>query len=154
MRVNCWFIFHKNSKISTILPSFWPHFVIWAKIDYWIEVRQRGLTYWHQKNFQITLTLFSRLGSTRARARRARRARLQDIFLAWSKSEGNFDFEPSDSWPQNYKKVGNRHQESLSSLLLDLLRVIFRIPMSLSHPEPPNLPSFWPLSPKRKVRST
>ena len=114
----------RNCKISTILPSFWPHFVIWAKIDYWIEVRQRGLTYWHQKNFQITLTLFSRLGFTRARARRARRARLQDIFLAWSKSEGNFDFEPSDSWPQNYKKVGNRHLESLSFLFVDLLRII------------------------------
>ena len=28
---------------------------------------------------------------------RARRARLQDIISAWSKSEGNFDFESIDS---------------------------------------------------------
>ena len=106
----------RNCKISTILPSFWPHFVIWTKIDYWTEVGHHGLIYWHQKNFQITLTLFSRLGSMRAR--------LQETISAWSESEGNFDFEPSDSWPQNYKKVGNRHLESLSFLFVDLLRII------------------------------
>ena len=32
---------------------------------------------------------------------RARRALLQDIISARSKSEGNFDFESIDSWPQN-----------------------------------------------------
>ena len=65
---------------------------MWTDLDYWTEVRQRGLTYWHQKKFQITLTVFSRLGSTRTR-----RALLQDIISARSKSEGNFDFESIDS---------------------------------------------------------
>ena len=145
MRVNCWFIYCKKCKITTILPSFWPHFVNGTKIDYWTEVRQRGLTYWHQKNFQITLTVFSRLGSTRVC-----RALLQDIISAWSKREGNFDFQSCDSWPQNYHKFDKQHWESLSCLLLDLLRVIFRNSRSSS----PNLPSFWPLSPERKVRLT
>ena len=53
------------------------------------------------KNFSSYPHIFLQVGIyARARAR-ARRARLQDIISAWSKSEGNFDFESIDSWPQN-----------------------------------------------------
>ena len=130
MRVNCWFIYCQKCKKSTILPSFWPHFVNRTKIDYWTEVGQRGLTNLHQKNYRIILTFFSRLGSTRARARRAL---LQDIISAWSKSEGNFDFQSINSWPQNLYKVGKPHLESLSFLLVDLLRVIYKNSILMSH---------------------
>ena len=56
----------------------------------------------------------------------------QDKMLAKSKSEGKFDVEFSDSWPQNHHKVGKQHWESLSLSISDLLRVILRISMSPS----------------------
>ena len=63
---------------------------------------------------------------------RARRALLQDKILAWSKSEGNFDFKISDSWPQKYHKIGKQHWKFLFHLLVDLLRVIYRNLFSMS----------------------
>ena len=36
----------------------------------------------------------------------------------------------------------------------ELLRVIYTLVKEISHQKPPNLPSFWPLTPERKVRLT
>ena len=36
----------------------------------------------------------------------------------------------------------------------ELLRVIYTLVKEMSHPKCPNLPSFWPLTPERKVRLT
>ena len=36
----------------------------------------------------------------------------------------------------------------------ELLRVIYTLVKEMSHPKSPNLPSFWPLTPERKVRLT
>ena len=36
----------------------------------------------------------------------------------------------------------------------ELLRVIYTLVKEMSHPKRPNLPSFWPLTPERKVRLT
>ena len=36
-------------------------------------------------------------------------------------------------------------------MVVELLREIYTLVKEMSHPKPPNLPSFWPLTPERKV---
>ena len=78
------------------------------------------------------------------------------IFLLWQGGGDmtNFDFESTNSWPQNDYTTGAHHLKhpGPSILVREILRVIYSYVRVLVTTKSSNLPSFWALTPERKVQ--
>ena len=82
------------------------------------------------------------------------RAFTWSIIRGQRKNEGNLNFKLIDYWALKGDKYGKRHCKPVTLLVCELLRVIYSQVKVLVTRKSSKLPSFWPLTPERKVQLT